>query len=598
MPVRTRSFQANFTKGELSPLLHARETAELYGAGVEVCENFLPLYHGGLTRRPGTRFVAGAKYPDRFCRLVAFEYSTADSYMIEVGHRYLRFYRNLNQIARSSGDARPYEVATRYSENQLRDLRFEQDENSLYIVHKDHPPRRLTRSGHTSWSLSEMSFTGQPTEWGTGNYPTLIAFFQQRAVFAGTRDQPQTFWFSKSGQPTHLKVGTNDDDAFKVTLKSGGVNALRFVLDGESLLVGTAGGTRVLGPSGGNGVMTLRSLDNKPQTETGAGKVAPVKVGASALFLSRDRRALHEMQYYFEKNRYESPALTELSEHITGAGIVELAYCQFPLSYLWMLRADGQLVSMTWHRQQNVVGFARHKLGGRTAERDWAEVESIAAVFEEGQGAENREVLWLSVKRRVNGADVRHIEILTPRFDTAFHQKSDAVFVDCSGTYRGTAATQINGFGHLVGEELDILADGAALPAVQVATDGTVTLPNGRQGTVITAGYGYASQIRTLSPPTPAEGGTGHGKKKRVTQMGVTFLDAAVLEYGPDLAQMTAHSFRTTETALGSAPDFFSDYLELPQDDGYSDRGQVWVRARSPLPLTLRGVVADVTAEG
>ena len=125
-----------------------------------------------------------------------------------------------------------------------------------------------------------------------------------------------------------------------------------------------------------------------------------------------------------------------------------------------------------------------------------------------------------------------------------------------------------------------------------------MTLANGRQGTVITAGYGYASQIRTLSPPTPAEGGTGHGKKKRVTQMGVTFLDAAVLEYGPDLAQMTEHSFRTTETALGSAPDLFSDYLELPQDDGYSDRGQVWVRARSPLPLTLRGVVADVTAEG
>ena len=82
---------------------------------------------------------------------------------------------------------------------------------------------------------------------------------------------------------------------------------------------------------------------------------------------------------------------------------------------------------------------------------------------------------------------------------------------------------------------------------------------------------------RSRSRTTPAEGGTGHGKKKRVTQMGVTFLGAAVLEYGPDL---------------------FSDYLELPQDDGYSDRGQVWVRARSPLSLTLRGVVADVTAEG
>ncbi|WP_343561722.1 hypothetical protein [Kiloniella sp. b19] len=593
MPARIRTFQANFTRGELSPFLQARETAELYAAGLEICENFMPLYHGGLTRRPGTRFVANTKYPGRFSRLITFEYSTEDTYVIEIGHEYMRFFRNFAVIEDPNNAGQPYELASPYTEEQLRALRFEQDDNSIFLVHRDHPPKELKRTNHADWSLSDISFTNKPSEWKAGNYPQLVSFFQQRSVFSATPEQPQTFWLSKSGEPKTLTQGTDDDSGFKVTLKSGGVNSLRFTLDGDSILVGTAGGTRVLGPSGGNGVMTIRSLDNKPQTETGVGEVAPIKIGSAALFVSKDRRGLHEMQFYFEKNRYESPALTELSEHITGTGVKELAYTQFPLSYVWMVRDDGQLVSVTYHRQQQVVSFARHKLGGRTADRDWGEVESITAAFQE-----EREVLWLSVKRRINGADVRHIEYMEARFDSTLHKKEDAYFVDCGGTYEGEPAQQVSGFAHLVGEQVDILADGAVLPQVTVAGDGTVTLPNNRSGRKITVGLHSRASLRSLTPPTPAEGGPGHGKKKRAIRMGVQLLDSGVLDYGPDPDNLSEHSFRTSEVPLGSVVGLYSGYLEIPQDDGFSDEGRVWIRAAQPLPLTIRAIVTDIEAEG
>lgn len=84
----------NFTSGELSEYLGGRPDVQQYFNGASIIENFIPLQYGGVTRRPGTAFVAETKHQDRVARLINFEFGVEDAYIIELGHLYARFYRN------------------------------------------------------------------------------------------------------------------------------------------------------------------------------------------------------------------------------------------------------------------------------------------------------------------------------------------------------------------------------------------------------------------------------------------------------------------------------------------------------------------------
>jgi hypothetical protein len=86
--------QTNFTAGEISPKLEGRVDISRYFNAVGSMENFLIAPYGGADRRPGSQFVAPAKFPNRKCRLIPFEFSTEQTYILEFGHQYIRFFRD------------------------------------------------------------------------------------------------------------------------------------------------------------------------------------------------------------------------------------------------------------------------------------------------------------------------------------------------------------------------------------------------------------------------------------------------------------------------------------------------------------------------
>lgn len=55
-----------------------------------------------------------------------------------------------------------FEVASPYPESALPDLRFVQSADTMYLVHPSYAPRKLTRTGHTSWTFTEITFTNGP----------------------------------------------------------------------------------------------------------------------------------------------------------------------------------------------------------------------------------------------------------------------------------------------------------------------------------------------------------------------------------------------------------------------------------------------------
>ncbi len=160
----------SFNAGELSPQLEGRTDIAKYYSGNRTLENFLVFSYGGATRRPGTRFIAAAKNSDEAARLIPFEFSTEQAYMLEFGDEYIRFYRDGGQIQNDVGTA-PYEISTPYDTDpdpvtgvatNLFELHFIQSADTMYVVHPSYAPRVLTRTGHTSWTLTEIDFQRGP----------------------------------------------------------------------------------------------------------------------------------------------------------------------------------------------------------------------------------------------------------------------------------------------------------------------------------------------------------------------------------------------------------------------------------------------------
>lgn len=161
----------SFNAGELSPQLYGRVDVEKYASGCRKMENFVPLVHGPARRRPGTYFVAEVKDSSKVVRLIPFEFSITQAYILEFGDQYIRFYKDQGQI--ESGGS-PYEIASPFTEQELPSLKFAQDADTMYIVCPGRIPRKLTRTGHTAWTLDLVEFSNGPyldeQEWNiTGN---------------------------------------------------------------------------------------------------------------------------------------------------------------------------------------------------------------------------------------------------------------------------------------------------------------------------------------------------------------------------------------------------------------------------------------------
>ncbi len=229
---RVHPFQTNFTAGELTPKLAGQVDFKKYNNGVETMENLTVFPQGGCQRRNGSRFVAEVKDSSTTVRLIPFEFSITQSYVLELGNNYIRFFKDNGQITEtaknitaitkanpavvtssshgfSNGDdvwisgvggmtrlngrrftvankttntfelsgensssydtytsggtaSRAYQITTTYTSSEIFDLQFTQSADVMYIVHPEHKPAKLTRTGHTSWTIADVDFEKGP----------------------------------------------------------------------------------------------------------------------------------------------------------------------------------------------------------------------------------------------------------------------------------------------------------------------------------------------------------------------------------------------------------------------------------------------------
>lgn len=160
--------QSNWGGGELSPSLYGRSDLPQYGKGSRTLRNFLVSSRGTALNRPGTQFISQCKFSGTGQpppRLIPFVLDSLDTYVLEVGNQYIRFYKNGQPIMVG---AVPYEVATPWDGRDLSQLKVAQVGSVLYmllgtgpVTGTNYTPQTLTFTGTIpapAWTLAPISF--------------------------------------------------------------------------------------------------------------------------------------------------------------------------------------------------------------------------------------------------------------------------------------------------------------------------------------------------------------------------------------------------------------------------------------------------------
>ena len=162
---RVTSFQSNFTTGEIDPLLRSRTDIKQYYNGLSSATNVLVQPQGGVTRRPGLQYVGtipSASNPQSGCRLVPFEFSTTQSYMLLFVNNRMYVYKGGVLQTGINGGSDDY-LTTSIDSANIGTMNWTQSADTLIIVQEDMAPKKIVRGGsHSTWTISDISFDFTP----------------------------------------------------------------------------------------------------------------------------------------------------------------------------------------------------------------------------------------------------------------------------------------------------------------------------------------------------------------------------------------------------------------------------------------------------
>ena len=675
--------QNNFNAGEISPLAYGRSDIAKYKTGLATCLNYVPTAQGGLTRRPGTQYIANVKNSANAVRLIPFEFSITQAYVLEFGPSYIRFYTNDGQLLNLGV---PYEVATPYGASDLQDLAYTQSADVLYLVHPNYAPRKLVRSGATSWTLSTISFLDGPylllntstttftssvagpgaatltasaitginggagfsandvgrvvrlksgTNWGwgtitafatttsvsvnwvtavgttasslwrlgvwctTNGYPRAVCFNQDRLMLAGCPLYPNRLDGSNTSDYENFAPSDNtglvvDSNALSFSLNSAKVNVVNWLASDEwGLLAGTASAEWVIAASTQQNAVTPTNVTAKQTSNYGGTNVPPIRIGKATLFVQRTKRKLREMAYQFTLGTFQAPDISIISEHLTKSGLKQMAAALAPHPVVWMVRNDGVLVAMSYDKDQEVLGWHQHSLGGYSdaAQTLPPVVESVAVI---PSPTTDRDEVWVAVQRYVDGAVLRTVELMTKYWEDG-DTLPNAFFVDCGATYSGVATTTVSGLTWLKGQTVSVLADGSVHPTCVVNSSGVITLQ--RSATKVQVGLGYNSTGKTMRIEAGGAEGSAQGKLKRIHRAIFRFFQSVGLNVQSTNGTAFPEAFRTSADLMDNPVALYTGDKRWAWDGSYELEGQVSWTQSDPLPSNVLMVVAQLETQ-
>lgn len=508
-----------FNAGLLGPELDGRIDLDFYDKGCKELENNLITAQGEAIERGGTRHIAATADSVKRATLIPFRVSVIAPYMLELGDKIMRFYRDKAQII--SGP--PVQIATPWSDTQAQALRWTQSADVIYLFHPKVSTRKLSRNSDISWTLAEVDWQEGPyfadnitattlnpsavtgtititasavtginddqgflstdigrlvgithaavngvaritnvqttvlvdavvqvdfgaataqAAWrlglwsGTTDYPCCGAFFQQRLmVGSNPKGSFPRLDGSTVGDFELFRPGSGADNPISYVFGGKDVPIITDVVPLNQLVVLTRSVPFIFRSQGIDQPLTPTNAKAVPVPGGGgSADVQPIEAQGNGLFLNLHGRKLRELNIP-EVDKAQVSDLTERHPSImragrrdTAGGVSRLAWQAEPNNILWGIRNDGALLGFTYNVKEKVIGWHPHRVGGSTVDgaetRTHAMVESHAVI-----PGVNSDELWLAVRRTVNGATARTVEILEEPLGND-DPREDAFYVD------------------------------------------------------------------------------------------------------------------------------------------------------------------------
>lgn len=376
-----------------------------------------------------------------------------------------------------------------WSEEDIRNMqvRMPPISDAVYFVTPKVAPHKLSLDATLGdWAFDPVTFSGLPPEWSGDSWPSCLCFFQGRSWWAGVEKSPETIWASQSNSFERLTLGTAADSGLKFTNSARG--KIEWIEGARQLIFGNPYAEYIVSSS--SGIITPDDIFIEPQSTDGGVNIQPVPVGASALFVSADRKKIHSASYFRDNEQWLTRDSLFSAEHLTQeSGVVEFTYSRNPDSVLWVLLDDGSLISATVYSFNEPFGWHKHNTQGM--------INSIAVIQEDGTSA-----LYLTVLRERIGGPVLCLEKLTK-----------GVFLDSYVTRNSESPVDtVSGLEHLEGRTVSVLADGGAIGS-RTVTEGSINLGDSYSNIIV--GLDYQSRMKTLDFDTAIQNGTTVDFSKR-----------------------------------------------------------------------------------
>ena len=495
-----------------------------------------------------------------------------------------------------------------------------------------------------------------------GDYPACETLHEERLCLAGSTNNPTRINGSTQDDFPEFICDPNDDSyAIQFTLVSQQVDQIRWMISSpNALLLGTAGGVWAMSPADLSSLSQTNVMAKK-QTTIGVGRVAPQLVNDAVIWVSRSARVVRLLLYSFITNQWDSPDLTRLNRQITtGAseaqsGIVQTAFQSDPYPIFWAVRADGQLLGMTFERQDQVFAWFRIVTDGA--------IESVACVSRDN----DEDQVWIAVKRTIGGVAQRYIEYFMPQ--ELFGQLSNAFYVHCGLQWNGGASAAIThvsqtnpcvvtapGHGFINGASVRITgvlgmtqinqgpasaytityidantfsldgitsliwsaytSGGTATPVTNTVTGMTylqgktaVAVGDGAiiwRGTVPASGIvtfpSYANLVNIglpfttiIEPMNPILGNreqTSKGKRQKISRATFSLYQSIGGKYGNDQAHL--HALAYGPGAKGLQPQLFTGNITRDFDGDWEDEATISIVHDEPFPFCLRCIIPRI----
>ena len=210
-----------------------------------------------------------------------------------------------------------------------------------------------------SWTIKEPIFNE------TYGYPRAITYFQQRLVLAGSKKYPNYIWLSRTGDESNFLTTTQDGDSFTVAASSEQLSNVLHLSQSRGIVVFCGGSELTI-----NAQNSLSPTNANILEHTAYGTVQtikPIKVGSELLFVQRGAERVRTLVYDYTTDGLVSNELSVLASHIgeEGGGFKEFSYQQEPDSVIWFVMNNGKLATLTLDREQSVISWARHDIGGK-----------------------------------------------------------------------------------------------------------------------------------------------------------------------------------------------------------------------------------------